>query len=79
MPQLIAPRVRVHAPAAGRQGHATAMLGGSLAQERRLGLDSGLLTCDHDNVGSREVIEANGGLFEDRRGEKRRYWIRAGP
>ncbi|MGN9791287.1 hypothetical protein ACTMTU_09310 [Streptomyces sp. OZ13] len=55
------------------------MLGGSLARERRLGLDAGLLTCAHDNVGSREVIDANGGLFEDRRGEKRRYWIRTGP
>lgn len=65
-------------PGARRQGHATAMLGASLAVARRLGLDSVLLTCDHDNIGSRKVIEANGGLFQDRRGEKRRYWIRTG-
>ncbi|MEU0082773.1 GNAT family N-acetyltransferase [Streptomyces sp. NPDC006274] len=63
-------------PGARRQGHATAMLRDALPHARRLGLGSVLLTCDHDNVGSRRVIEANGGAFEDRRGEKRRYWIR---
>ena len=34
-----------------------------------------LVTCDVDNVGSRRVIEANGGVLEDVRGAKRRYWI----
>ncbi|MGW7360077.1 GNAT family N-acetyltransferase [Streptomyces sp. NPDC054802] len=65
-------------PGARRQGHATAMLRDALPHARRLGLGAVLLTCDHDNIGSRRVIEANGGVFEDRRGEKRRYWIRTG-
>jgi predicted acetyltransferase len=63
-------------PSARRRGHATAMLRASLPIARDLGLDPVLLTCDHDNVASRKVIEANGGVFEDQRGEKLRYWIR---
>jgi hypothetical protein len=37
-----------------------------------------LVTCDTTNVGSRKVIEAGGGDFEDERGGKLRYWIRTG-
>ena len=33
------------------------------------------MTCDDDNLASRQVIEANGGVFEDQRGEKLRYWL----
>ena len=33
------------------------------------------MTCDTDNTGSRKVIEAAGGTFEDERGGKLRYWI----
>jgi predicted acetyltransferase len=62
-------------PSARRRGHATAMLRAALPVARRLGLERVLLTCDHDNVASRRVIEANGGVFEDQRGEKLRYWI----
>ena len=39
------------------------------------GLEQVLITCDVDNVGSRAVIEANGGVLEDRRGAKLRYWV----
>ena len=46
-----------------------------LALEKEVGLDRVLVTCDHDNVGSRKVIEACGGVFEDRRGVKLRYWV----
>ena len=33
------------------------------------------MTCDVDNVGSRTVIERNGGVLEDERSEKLRYWV----
>jgi predicted acetyltransferase len=33
------------------------------------------VTCDDDNAGSRKVIEAAGGEFEDQRGVKLRYWV----
>ncbi|WP_405808303.1 GNAT family N-acetyltransferase [Streptomyces sp. NBC_00210] len=65
-------------PSARRRGHATAMLRDCLPYARTLGIESLLVTCDAGNVGSRKVIEANGGVLEDQRGEKRRYWIRTG-
>jgi predicted acetyltransferase len=54
------------------------MLGEALPVARALGLDQVLVTCDSDNVASRKVIEANGGRYEDIRGNKLRYWIRTG-
>lgn len=62
-------------PSARRRGHATAMLRAALPLAHRLGFDPVLITCDHDNVGSRKVIEACGGVFEDQRAEKLRYWV----
>ncbi|MFF0625282.1 GNAT family N-acetyltransferase [Streptomyces sp. NPDC004296] len=65
-------------PTARRQGHATAMLRAVLPHaHQRLGLDRVLVTCDDTNTGSRRVIEECGGVFEDRRQEKLRYWISA--
>lgn len=64
-------------PTARRRGHATAMLRAVLPVAAGLGLESVLVTCDHDNTASRKVIEAGGGVFEDRRGKKLRYWIDA--
>ncbi|MEV0257240.1 GNAT family N-acetyltransferase [Streptomyces sp. NPDC050732] len=65
-------------PTARRRGHATQMLLGCLPYAARLGLESVLVTCDTDNTGSRKVIEAAGGTFEDERGGKLRFWIRTG-
>jgi len=62
-------------PSARRRGHATAMLRAALPVAAALGIEHALVTCDHDNVGSRRVIEACGGAFEDRRADKLRYWI----
>jgi predicted acetyltransferase len=62
-------------PSARRRGHATAMLGAALPVARRLGIDPALITCDEDNVASRKVIEANGGILEDTRNGKLRYWV----
>ncbi|MCT9078582.1 GNAT family N-acetyltransferase [Streptomyces fulvoviolaceus] len=65
-------------PGARRRGHATAMLRDALPECRERGLDRVLVTCDTTNTGSRKVIEANGGEFEDERGGKLRFWIRTG-
>jgi predicted acetyltransferase len=62
-------------PSARRRGHATAMLRAALPWCRSLGIDPVLVTCDSDNVASRKVIENNGGVFEDQRDVKLRYWI----
>jgi predicted acetyltransferase len=67
-----------------RQGHATAMLRLALqVAHYRIGLDSVLVTCDDDNIGSIRAIENNGGVLEEIVREpgmdksKRRYWIDA--
>jgi predicted acetyltransferase len=60
---------------AHRNGHATKMLAEALPVARRLGITSALVTCDLDNVASRRVIERNGGVFEDQREGKWRFWV----
>lgn len=65
-------------PSRRREGHATAMLQHALPWAHGLGIDPALVTCDTDNVGSVRVIEAAGGVLEDVRGVKRRYWVPTG-
>jgi predicted acetyltransferase len=65
-------------PTRRRQGHATRALRLALAEARALGIDRALVTCDHDNLPSRLTIEHVGGVFEDQRGVKRRYWFDLG-
>jgi predicted acetyltransferase len=65
-------------PSLRRRGHATEMLRQALPVARQLGIDPVLVTCDVDNVGSRRVIEANGGRLEDERHGKLRYWLHTG-
>ena len=55
------------------------MLRAALPVAAGLGISSALITCDHDNIGSRKVIEACGGVFEDRRADKLRYWVPTSP
>ena len=62
-------------PSARRHGHATLMLRKALPVARELGIERALVTCDVDNVGSRAVIERNGGVLEDERGGKLRFWV----
>ena len=64
-------------PSARRQGHATAMLQAALPEAYGLGIDPVLVTCDEDNVASRKVIERGGGIFDNRHGEKLRFWVPA--
>ena len=70
-------------PAFRRRGYATEILRLSLVIARSYGIDSVLITCDDDNVGSAAVIESCGGLLErvvpardsDTGVPFRRYWI----
>jgi len=66
-------------PSVRRRGHATAMLRAALPHACALGIDPALVTCDTDNIGSRKVIEANGGIFEDERSGKLRFWVATSP
>ena len=66
-------------PSRRREGHATRALASSLGAAAGLGLDRVLLTCDEDNRGSRRAIERCGGVYEDTRKRKRRYWIDTAP
>ena len=58
-----------------REGHATAMLAAALTIAHELGIDPALITCDDDNIASRLVIERNGGILEDTRKGKLRFWV----
>ncbi|MGL5818895.1 MAG: GNAT family N-acetyltransferase [Phycicoccus sp.] len=62
-------------PAARRRGVATEALRLVLPEAAALGIDPALVTCDEENRGSARVIEANGGVLEDVRRGKRRYWV----
>lgn len=65
-------------PSRRRHGYASRALALSLEEAGALGLERVLLTCDEDNDGSRMTIEKNGGVYEDSRKGKRRYWIAVG-
>jgi predicted acetyltransferase len=65
-------------PSARRRGCATQALAAMLPVCAELGIDQVLVTCDIDNVASRRTIEKNGGIYEDTRQGKLRYWIPTG-
>lgn len=62
-------------PSRRREGHASRALALGVRAAADLGLDRVLVTCDDDNDGSRRTIERNGGVYEDTRNHKLRYWI----
>jgi predicted acetyltransferase len=66
-------------PTARRRGYATAMLRDALPHASALGIDQALLTCDVANVASRKVIESAGGVLEDERAGKLRFWVPTSP
>jgi len=66
-------------PGARPRGHAAAALRGILEVCRRRHIDPVLVTCDVDNEPSRRTIEGAGGVYEDTRDGKLRYWIPLGP
>jgi predicted acetyltransferase len=68
-------------PSKRRCGYGTVLLRLGLDKARERGLSCVLLTCDETNSGSRKIIEANGGQFENavvvagQASKKLRYWI----
>ncbi|MFE6734414.1 GNAT family N-acetyltransferase [Microbacterium sp. NPDC057650] len=66
-------------PSRRREGHAARALHDALGEASALDLKRVLITCDEDNAGSARTIERNGGVYEDTRGVKRRYWVPTHP
>ena len=66
-------------PSRRRQGIASRALALAVRRSAELGLDRVLVTCDDDNRASARTIERNGGVHEDTRNGKRRYWIATEP
>lgn len=66
-------------PSERRKGIATAMIGLTLEECRKLGLDRVLMVCDRDNVASAKSILKNGGVLENEivvdGVTEQRYWI----
>ena len=67
-------RTRWVRPSARGRGAATYALGAMLRVAAARGIDEVLVTCDVDNEPSRRTIERNGGVYEDTREGKLRYW-----
>jgi predicted acetyltransferase len=71
-------------PTRRRQGYGTRILAMALERARAIGIHDVLVTCDTDNVGSRKIIEANGGRLENEiqvpnsTVRKLRFWIANG-
>ena len=71
-------------PSFRRRGYGKEILHLGLAEARQIGLKRVLVTCDENNIGSKKVIESNGGQFENAvevNGSpilKLRYWIDVG-
>jgi predicted acetyltransferase len=70
-------------PSERRKGYGTRLLALVLVEARQLGLDEVLLTCDSDNIGSRRIIERNGGQLASEGPAHNgvlvaRYWIHLG-
>ena len=62
-------------PARRGEGHANRALALGVERAAELGIERVLVTCDLDNEPSRRTIVRNGGVFEDDRKGKKRYWI----
>ena len=68
-------------PSKRNRGYGTEILRLGLEKAKELGLQRVLVTCDEDNIGSKKIIEHNGGQFEnaiEMEGDtvkKLRYWV----
>jgi predicted acetyltransferase len=68
-------------PSKRRCGYGTELLRLTLRKAQELGLKRVLVTCNKDNLGSRRIIEANGGIFASEGISTKygkpilRYWI----
>ena len=64
-----------NAPFAGNIIPTNRLSANGLALLRGMGVERALITCDVDNEGSRRTIRRNGGVLEDVRQGKERYWV----
>lgn len=67
-------------PSKRNMGYGKKILQLVLPEAKKLGIEKALVTCDDDNIGSRKIIEENGGVLENiidngDFSKKRRYWI----
>lgn len=67
-------------PTQRRRGYGTRICKLALIEARHIGLDRALITCDADNIGSRKIIEANGGVYHravqvEGRPAKLHFWV----
>lgn len=68
-------------PSRRRRSYGRTILALALPRAKALGLQCALVTCDADNIGSKKIIEHNGGKLEStvaipgERAPKLRYWI----
>lgn len=68
-------------PSKRKTGYGKKILRLALKEANKLGLKKVLLTCNENNLGSKRIIESNGGVFQDKiflskdKPFKLRYWI----
>ena len=69
-------------PSKRKMGYGKKILEMALLEAKKIGFEKVLLSCNDSNIGSRKIIEANGGVLEsilepEKEGDlkKRRYWI----
>ena len=70
-------------PSQRRRGFGRLICKLGIIEARARGISDILITCDEDNIGSRKIIEANGGQLQDiidagQGVATRRYWVRSG-
>jgi len=69
------------APDQRKKGYGTLILNLALRKAKKLGIDKILVTCSENNIGSKKIIEKNGGKFvgknwdEKEKVFKLRFWI----
>lgn len=63
-------------PSQRGKGYGNIILKKMLVEAEKKNISEVLLTCHMDNVPSRKVIEANGGVLQDIFEGRRRYWIK---
>jgi predicted acetyltransferase len=68
-------------PSRRKMGYGKEILKLALPKAKAMGITKALVTCNETNIGSKKIIEANGGIFENREPQgnglpdKLRYWI----
>ena len=58
-----------------QRGYGKILLKETIKEIEKIGVKEILLTCDASNIGSRKIIESNGGIWEKQIGTECHYWI----